>query len=66
MGVCLTNDRPMIVIAGGFDQDQGGMGGFQEWNQVCIFVFVLSLGIHLMCKLVRKLLFNVLKHFLLS
>ena len=24
----------MIVIAGGFDQDQGGMGGFQEWNQV--------------------------------
>ena len=26
--------RPMIVIAGSFDQDQVGMGGFQEWNQV--------------------------------
>lgn len=26
--------RPMVVIAGGYDQDQGGMGGFQEWSQV--------------------------------
>ena len=26
--------RPLIVIAGGYDQDQGGMGGFQEWSQV--------------------------------
>ena len=24
----------MVVIAGSFDQDQVGMGGFQEWNQV--------------------------------
>jgi len=24
----------MVVIAGSFDQDQGGMGAFQEWNQV--------------------------------
>ena len=27
--------RPLIIIAGGYDQDQVGMGGFQEWNQVC-------------------------------
>ena len=26
--------RPMIVIGGSFDQDQVGMGGFQELNQV--------------------------------
>ena len=24
----------MVVIAGSFDQDQVGMGGFQEWDQV--------------------------------
>ena len=24
----------MVVIAGSFDQDQVGMGRFQEWNQV--------------------------------
>lgn len=32
----------MIVLAGSYDQDQGGMGGFQEWNQasllVCFFI----------------------------
>ena len=37
--------RPLIVLAGGFDQDQGGMGGFQEWNQVYMFV-----GCSVVCK----------------
>ena len=23
-----------MVLAGGYDQDQGGMGAFQEWPQV--------------------------------
>ena len=26
--------RPMVVIAGGHDQDQTSKGGFQEWPQV--------------------------------
>ena len=26
--------RPLLVIAGSFDQDQIAMGGFQEWPQV--------------------------------
>ena len=26
--------RPMLVVAGGCDQDQIGMGAFQEWPQV--------------------------------
>ena len=29
------------MIAGGYDQDQGGLGGFQEWSQVCMH----SLGV---------------------
>ncbi|XP_019853619.1 PREDICTED: 2-hydroxyacyl-CoA lyase 1-like [Amphimedon queenslandica] len=29
-----VNCWPMVVIAGSFDQDQVGMGGFQEWNQI--------------------------------
>lgn len=28
------NCWPMVVIAGSYDQDQGGMGGFQEWPQL--------------------------------
>ncbi len=26
--------RPLLVIAGGYESDQAGMGGFQEWPQV--------------------------------
>ena len=35
--VCLLQilfPRPMVVIAGGYDQDQTSKGGFQEWPQV--------------------------------
>ena len=31
--------RPLLVIAGSYDQDQGGMGAFQEWPQVCVCVW---------------------------
>lgn len=31
----------MIVLAGSYDQDQGGMGGFQEWNQVSLFKLLI-------------------------
>lgn len=40
----------MIVIAGGYDQDQGGMGGFQEWNQVCYWLGI-SIGAYLILQL---------------
>ena len=26
--------RPLLLIGGGYDQDQTSMGGFQEWPQV--------------------------------
>ena len=28
------NFRPLVLIGGGYDQDQTSMGGFQEWPQV--------------------------------
>ena len=43
---CLCWCRPMVVIAGGYDQDQGGTGSFQEWNQVspkCVWVTAMGL-----------------------
>ena len=33
-GQCDRNPRPLLVLAGGCDQDQIGMGAFQEWCQV--------------------------------
>ena len=30
------------MIAGGYDQDQGGMGAFQEWPQVCVCACVCA------------------------
>ena len=32
--MCMSPSRPMLVLAGGCDQDQIGMGAFQEWSQV--------------------------------
>ena len=48
--------RPMVVLAGGYDQDQGGMGAFQEWPQVtmqtslsvCVCVCVCVCVFHLL------------------
>jgi len=44
--------RPIIVIAGGYDTDQSGMGAFQEWPQVSnlsLYISVISLCIlHIM------------------
>ena len=47
----LLFSRPLVLIAGSYDQDQGGMGGFQEWPQVwChhdnILCCCLSLRLH--------------------
>ena len=30
----VSDSRPLLVLAGGCDQDQIGMGAFQEWPQV--------------------------------
>ena len=29
--------RPLVLIGGGYDQDQTSMGGFQEWPQVSYY-----------------------------